>query len=156
LGPGSVCDPNPCPQPPLGACCFADGTCQIRGEELCERDHGIWHGEGSDCDPSPCPAVPTGACCFEDGTCQTVTQLTCQSLRGSYIGHTTRCEVEGICTLACCIDHETCVVATKDECEAMHPVFIWNYGSNCDDGSNICGESPTKQTTWGAVRMMFR
>ena len=34
LGDGTVCTPNPCPQPPTGACCHTDGTCTMLPEPL--------------------------------------------------------------------------------------------------------------------------
>jgi hypothetical protein len=53
-GPGTTCDPNPCPQP-TGACCFPDGSCIITTEAECS---GIWLGAGSEC--SHCE--PCGVC----------------------------------------------------------------------------------------------
>ena len=47
---GVPCDPNPCLQPALGACCR--GTlCSITTAALCT---GIWQGADTDCDPNPC------------------------------------------------------------------------------------------------------
>lgn len=57
LGPGTDCDPNPCPQPP-GACCFADGACLVLTEGECVAQQGTWLGLDTDCDPNPCPIVP--------------------------------------------------------------------------------------------------
>jgi len=42
---GTLCHPNPCPQPP-GACCYPDGSCTIVPEDQCS---GIWLGEGTSC-----------------------------------------------------------------------------------------------------------
>lgn len=59
LGPGTDCDPNPCPQPPpRGACCFVDGTCVVLTEGECAVQQGDWLGPDTDCDPNPCPIVP--------------------------------------------------------------------------------------------------
>jgi hypothetical protein len=53
---GVLCDPNPCPQPPpVGACCFVDGTCQVLTEADCLALQGAWQGAGTDCDPNDCP-----------------------------------------------------------------------------------------------------
>jgi hypothetical protein len=54
-GDGSVCDPNPCPQPPPeGACCYPDGTCIVTIEADCSQQ---WLGPGTTCDPNPCPVA---------------------------------------------------------------------------------------------------
>jgi len=53
LGGGTVCDPNPCPQPP-GACCDANGNCTMTNQADCG---GTW--VGGPCDPNPCTVVPT-------------------------------------------------------------------------------------------------
>ena len=46
--------------PPDGACCAADGTCQIsQGAASCFT--GAFQGSNSVCDPSPCPAPPPPA-----------------------------------------------------------------------------------------------
>lgn len=54
-GPGTVCDPNPCPQPATGACCFSDQSCQTRTETECGDLGGNYLGDGTTCDPNPCP-----------------------------------------------------------------------------------------------------
>jgi hypothetical protein len=52
LGFGTICSPNPCPQPvATGACCFPDGSCLITVETACG---GEWHGDWG-CTPNPCP-----------------------------------------------------------------------------------------------------
>jgi hypothetical protein len=51
-GPGTVCDPNPCPPPPpVGACCF-DTDCVLLTEADCVAQGGQFIG--GDCDPNPC------------------------------------------------------------------------------------------------------
>ena len=59
-GYGSVCEPNPCPQPPdTGACCLDDqGHCQVLTEPECIEQGGEYQGDGTTCDPNPCPIVP--------------------------------------------------------------------------------------------------
>ncbi len=58
--PGVPCDPNPCPPPPLGACCFV-GMCEVLLEEDCVLQGGQWLGGGTGCEPNPCEAV----CCTD-------------------------------------------------------------------------------------------
>jgi len=69
---GGECDPNPCPQPPEGACCDGEGNCTQTIEADCS---GLW-SEGVECDPNPCPQPPTGACC-QDGNCTETTEADC-------------------------------------------------------------------------------
>jgi hypothetical protein len=65
LGPGSDCQPNPCPQL-FGACCALDGSCTLTDGNNCFPP-STWHGGGTTCEPNPCPQA--GACCYPDGDC---------------------------------------------------------------------------------------
>ena len=91
FGDDTVCDPNPCPQPPAtGACCFEDGSCTVTTEADCG---GAYQGDDSVCDPNPCPQPPaTGACCFDDGSCQVLTADECDAAGGSYQADDLPCE----------------------------------------------------------------
>jgi hypothetical protein len=51
----------------VGACCFLDGTCGIRGIADCGAEGGIFRGDGTTCATAQCPS--SGACCMPDGTC---------------------------------------------------------------------------------------
>ncbi|MBD3163120.1 MAG: hypothetical protein GF328_13540, partial [Candidatus Latescibacteria bacterium] len=108
---GEDCDPNPCPQP-MGACCYADGSCQYVVEDECNT--GDWR-VGEDCDPNPCPQ-PMGACCYPDGTCEHVLQSDCptEDWRTGEPCDPNPCPQPAA---ACCID-ETCEILTEDECAA--------------------------------------
>lgn len=50
---------NECPEPLVpGACCFADGACELLNENECGDAGGHeWQGEGTVCDPNPCEPV---------------------------------------------------------------------------------------------------
>ncbi len=85
LGGGTVCDPNPCPPPPNGACCAADGTCTFVAQCLCT---GNYLGDGVPCEPDN-PCALTGACCAVDGNCTITTEANCA---GVYQGDNTGCE----------------------------------------------------------------
>ena len=119
-GDDTVCDPNPCPQPPgTGACCFEDGSCAVTTEVDCA---GVYQGDDTVCDPNPCPQPPgTGACCFEDGSCVVTTGADCA---GVYQGDDTVCDPnpcpqppgEG----ACCFEDGSCVVTTGADCAGAY------------------------------------
>lgn len=89
-GPGTNCEPNPCPQP-TGACCFPDGRCQVLEEAECLSGGGVWQGPGVSCEPDPCPPAP-GACCFPDGQCQVLLEVDCLAAYGGWRGEGTSCE----------------------------------------------------------------
>jgi spore coat protein A len=59
-GLGTVCDPNPCPQP-TGACCIPDAaaTCNELTAVACIAAGGDFRGETSLCAATQCPVVPT-------------------------------------------------------------------------------------------------
>lgn len=55
-GDDTVCDPNPCPQPPpTGACCVGE-SCSIETEDDCTGMGGTYQGDDTTCDPNPCPS----------------------------------------------------------------------------------------------------
>ncbi|MCK4342056.1 MAG: lamin tail domain-containing protein [Phycisphaerae bacterium] len=83
LGDGTTCDPNPCPQPPTGACCRGI-VCTIETEFACTLDGGVYQGDETTCDPNPCLAV-TGACCLPDFTClEDQLEADCLALSGTW------------------------------------------------------------------------
>lgn len=50
-----------CPDapPPIGACCFEDGSCELLVEDDCDAVGGIlWYPDES-CEPNPCGATPS-------------------------------------------------------------------------------------------------
>ncbi len=81
----------------LGACCFADGTCVIMPQNICEYDDGTYsipgtyQGDGTDCDPNPCIAA-MGACCVNDVCTTGWTQFACEAELGDYLGDDSTCE----------------------------------------------------------------
>jgi hypothetical protein len=127
-GDETLCDPNPCeqPPPPIGACCLEDGTCLIVTEEECFAQAGEYQGDETLCDPNPCeqPPPPIGACCLEDGTCLIVTEEECFAQAGEYQGDETLCDPNP-CEQppppigACCLEDGTCLIVTEEECFAQ-------------------------------------
>jgi len=57
-GDGTVCDPNPCSCPAIGACCFGI-ECVIRTAAECKDAGGEYLGDDLSCDPNPCGPIPT-------------------------------------------------------------------------------------------------
>ncbi|MHC4947443.1 MAG: multicopper oxidase family protein, partial [Planctomycetota bacterium] len=53
-GDGTVCTPNPCPQP-TGACCLPGGTCNVLTATDCATANGVYQGDDTSCVPNPCP-----------------------------------------------------------------------------------------------------
>jgi hypothetical protein len=127
---GGECDPNPCPQPPEGACCDGEGNCTQTIEADCS---GLW-SEGVECDPNPCPQPPTGACC-QDGNCTETTEADCA---GAWL--------EGVdcdpnpCTLEICCEYTDGDLTFSfgpvraDECAADFGGFVqvWQAGGETE------------------------
>ncbi|MBX3375802.1 MAG: hypothetical protein KF678_02210 [Phycisphaeraceae bacterium] len=63
-GDGTDCSPNPCPQPPTGACCFVT-TCSVLTQAQCLAGGGTYQGDSSAC--SSCPAVVSTNCNISTG-----------------------------------------------------------------------------------------
>lgn len=150
-GDGSVCQPNPCPQPE--ACCLPTGACEMLLPSLCEQQQGQPQGPGTDCNPNPC-IPPFQACCLPDGSCQYILPDECAQQGGDAMGEGTVCE--GVqCpgpTGACCLTDNECVIASSAECESQGGVYMGD-GISCDP--NPC-QIPTQETSWGRLRSMFR
>jgi len=145
LGIDTVCDPNPCPQPPdpEGACCFADGACIVLTEAGCAERSGDWLGIDTVCDPNPCPQPP-GACCFADGACLVLTEAGCMQSAGDWLGIDTVCDPnpcpqppdpEG----ACCSVDGLCRILTASGCLAQNGTWL-GVDTVCDP--NPCPQPP--------------
>lgn len=76
----------PCPDdnPDPGACCFADGSCQLNLPDACGSAGGIFLGGA--CQPNPCPQPPSeGACCM-GAECFVYTAEQCAQVLGEFLG----------------------------------------------------------------------
>jgi hypothetical protein len=107
---------NECPEiPPVGACCYPDGTCVPGLTEVgCYDSGGIMWFEEIPCDPNPCPQP--GACCFEDGSCLFILEMFCD---GILFIPGVPCEPENPCPPppgACCFIDGTCIFMPEDDC----------------------------------------
>ncbi len=100
---------------PVGACCFADGSCDLITQDDCVSEGGAYNGNDSSCATANCPQP--GACCFEDGTCEdSLLGAQCSSFGGAYQGDGSTC------------DETNCPVAgAGDECSGA---FIASFGTN--------------------------
>ncbi|MBK8913126.1 MAG: proprotein convertase P-domain-containing protein [Phycisphaerales bacterium] len=117
-GEGSVCDPNPCPEPE--ACCFPDGSCTDIAPAFCT---GIAQGSGSNCDPNPCPQLE--ACCFLDGSCQDLLATLCTAAGGGPQGPGTDCD-PNLCPEpgACCLPDDLCLFTLPNTCVSLGGSFV--------------------------------
>jgi hypothetical protein len=135
-GDGTVCDPNPCPQP--GACCFEDGHCEVKTDADCWASY---QGAGTVCDPNPCP--PAGACCYYDdyhyacdvALCIITTERGCEfGYYGLWLGEGTSCNYQlcaGLPRVCCDLEAGTCF-----EEEDIPP------GYHCYDMCSACACHP--------------
>lgn len=83
---------------PTGACCAADGSCEVATSTTCGN---IYQGDDTVCDPTPCPQ-PTGGCCVGPGDCQVMTALDCTVAGGAYQGDGAPCLSEPGNPITCC------------------------------------------------------
>lgn len=89
LGPLSecfACDQTICPS--VGACCIADGRCQVMCSETCDTIGGAYQGDDVFCNDVECEE--TGACCLASG-CEQASPESCDRLDGAYAGGGTSC-----------------------------------------------------------------
>jgi hypothetical protein len=155
-GPGSVCEPNPCS--PAEACCLQDGTCFDVQPATCVTFGGTPDGPGSDCDPNPCPQPPAQACCFEDGHCEMQTPADCTTADGSPQGTGTDCTPND-CTQpapeACCFEDGSCQMQMQEACFTAGGMS-WGFGTTCAPDNPCAIIVPTKDTSWGKLKSMYR
>lgn len=167
MGDGVACEPNPC-MAPRGACCLADGSCELLTQAGCSGAGGAYLGDGTLCGPNPCPQPMVGACCFPTGACQFVTASSCEQMNGIYLGDGVPCEPNP-CPPderfgACCyfIDIAPfCIETTPQDCVINHngqfqgdgttcgtdPCEL-NIGACCTDGG-VCTIKPEVLCTYG-------
>jgi hypothetical protein len=99
-----------------------------------------------------CGTLPTGACCFSDGHCEVLEQAACA---GQYMGEGTTCDPNPCPppTGACCLPDGSCAIAEQQQCLDQHGTYMGD-GSACVP--DPCHSTPTKATTWGAIKSSFR
>ena len=176
----------PSPVPPVGACCYPDGSCVLTCQYDCVAP-GFWHGELTSCTPNLCPQ-PTGSCCYPDGTCA-VTLLSACTGTWTMFG---TC-APGDCTQptgSCCYPDGTCAVTLLSACTGTWTMFGTCAPNPCQqpptgaccapDGTctlttqtncalpsiwtsagvcspNPCTQpTPTERTSWGQIKNIYR
>jgi hypothetical protein len=147
---------NECPEPPTdptGACCFADGSCQVTTQANCQ---GISWTEDGVCNPNPCEQP--SACCFEDGSCAELIAIECERAGGTHFPGQHCTDDPSPCFVppvvgACCVAG-VCVGddLTEDECTAQDG--LWFQDQTCDQVT--CPPVATESTTWGQIKATYR
>ena len=129
-GNGTVCAPNPCPQP-SAACCI-NGQCDLRAEAACTSAGGVFQGAGTTCAQANC--VPGGgACCFGIDVCVLLEQAQCAGFGGTFQGASVTCVTSGPCPVgACCLPDGSCVFnRTAAECLTLFGGTFRGSGTTC-------------------------
>jgi len=109
-----------------GACCFPNGSCDVRSVLSCTSAGGSFAG-GATCAGVVC----TGACCLPNGACaESTTSLACQGVSGAFRGRATVC-ADQVCGGACCDDNGACGISSETSCVA--PKIFHGLGSACVD-----------------------
>ncbi len=126
-----------------GACCYANGSCNVTTATGCAAGGGTYSGDNVTCAAANCPQPPTGACCFESGICTVLTAANCAAQGGTYAGNNITC-LAAACVQpgACCLPDGSCVILTSAKCTAATTggTFSGN-GTNC--ASAGCWTAPT-------------
>lgn len=131
---------------PTGACCFANGTCQILTQTNCQAQGGAYQGDSTTCTPNPCPQ-PTGACCLPGEVCTITTAADCTTQGGAYQGDNTSCTPNPCLTGACCFANGSCQSLTAAQCLAQGGAF---QGAGVSCTPNPC--SAAVEVTLTSVR----
>jgi|GEM_PF-4701175 len=155
LGNTLTCVPNNCPQPQV--CCFPSSDtpiCEDLQAPICISRNGIPEGLGTTCATYSCP-LSTGSCCFpDDGHCEVLTWPACRVTLHIYW------QMGGTCDPNPCEPPQACCLP-DGRCWFYPPVVCQAYGSTpegvgttCD--TYTCPQTPTRSTSWGRIKGMFR
>ncbi len=132
-----------CAEPPMGACCFDDGSCTMTTERDCVDDMGLFAGATVSCGEAGCDL---GACCIPDsdcliargGDCIFGSVADCIAMEGTFQGSRTTCEDESCFeeTGACCFS-DGCEVMSAFCCLQGNGLFL---GDGTDCANDECFE----------------
>lgn len=116
---------------PMGACCVADGPCQMLTHQVCYAKGGEYQGDGTNCTSYPCKR----ACCFSDGTCKTLTWADCYDQGGWFHFTETSCASNPCPQLgACCF--------TDGPCQVLLPMDCSYQGGHYQGPNTTCDPNP--------------
>jgi len=103
--------------PPKGACCRANGVCEVTTADDCVGPCEHYRGDGTDCNGVFCAIQVPAPCCFNDGSCLTLQPCECRALGGDPQSPFVTCEsVDCPPKGACCRIDGVCEVTTADDC----------------------------------------
>ncbi|MCH2137293.1 MAG: hypothetical protein MK101_12075, partial [Phycisphaerales bacterium] len=77
--------------PEYGACCYADGSCEVQTASACSGTGGTWQGAGTDCNSVDCGGGGGGACCFGSSCEIQPDESSCAAQGGTWLGDGTTC-----------------------------------------------------------------
>lgn len=129
-GTGSVCIPNPCPEP-LQACCAAGDVCTMETAINCLLSGGMPQGFGSTCEPNPCVVE---ACCLL-GSCEMISAATCVASGGTPQGPGSVCDPNP------CPPAEACCFI-GGECIEIEPNRCTDFGGTPQGEGSACDPNP--------------
>ncbi len=137
----------------FGACCLANGSCNLTTQTSCTSQVGVYHGDNSTCAAANCPQP--GACCVPAGTCSQQTGPQCTALSGVYQGDNTLC-AQVTCPQpgACCLPAGGCSVLNSTQCAGQAGDYHGNgttcAGANCPTPGACCKLDGTCSQMFGA------
>jgi len=111
-----------------GACCHADGDCEVLEDVDCTLP-GDTFFLGVPCEAVTCP-IP-GACCHLDGACEDLTDVECAAVGDAFFAGQTCSETTCPTIGACCLLDGSCEVLEEADCTAAGGVLF--AGQTCDE-----------------------
>jgi hypothetical protein len=132
---GSVCYPNPCPQPPHGACCiewFDHAYCVVLTSAHCTNLHGTYQGDNVACTTTTCPQPIVGACCIaatatSGPSCFVKSQARCTAHSGTFGGAGSTC-LSANCPTTCPCDYNHDGLLTPADFYAFFDAWLAGNG----------------------------
>jgi hypothetical protein len=170
--PGDSIATGPYPYSAEGAA-FADGSSPPLVDTVTRFGSVRWGTPGS----KACPGLPVrGGCCLPTALCEVMLDSECESQNGIYIGDGAPCEACSACCYTNLTQNRVCAVTTAAGCDTLgdypnnRPAWsgwggVWpdGHGNICTTDPNDAGnhwycsdQVPTKSTTWGNLRSLFR
>ncbi len=115
-----------------GACCFADGSCDVMAPAECASAGGVYAGDSVSCGGANCDI---GACCLPDGACVFREPFDCEIIDGVFQGRGSDCSAV---TCPQPPDNDACAGAINLTCGAPVVVDLSAY-TRSGGPDFICG-----------------